>query len=136
MKIAGFIEYVHERSLMSPGTGLSRIRFSILNALESLIRKDHKKCNNTEMKLWRLFTAVTSWGIKMNNDNLCHTEVIYIVKLDSTPDIGNPFSGPSTRFPYFSAELLISGNMPLLISKNLITTINMKYFKEKHQIVI
>ena len=37
-------------SLMPPGTGLSSIQFSILNVLESLILKDQKKYNNTEMK--------------------------------------------------------------------------------------
>ena len=37
----------------------SGIQFPILNVLESLIPKDQKKYNNTEMKSGRLFTAAT-----------------------------------------------------------------------------
>ena len=37
-------------SLIVPSSGLSGIQFSILNVLESLIPKDQKKYNNTEMK--------------------------------------------------------------------------------------
>ena len=44
-------------SLTPPSTGLSDFQFSIPNVLESLIPKDQKKYNNTEMKSGRLFTA-------------------------------------------------------------------------------
>ena len=40
-------------------TGLSCVQFSILNVLESLVLKDQKKYNNTEMKSGDFFTATT-----------------------------------------------------------------------------
>ena len=46
-------------SLTSPSNGLSGIQFSILNVFESLISKNKKKYNNTEMKSGLLFTAAT-----------------------------------------------------------------------------
>ena len=48
-------------SLKPPSTGLRGIQFSILNVLESLISKDQKKYNNTEMRWGRLFTAATQY---------------------------------------------------------------------------
>ena len=43
----------------TPSTDLSDIHFLILNVLESLIAKEQKKYNNTEMKSGRHFTAAT-----------------------------------------------------------------------------
>ena len=43
----------------APSTGLSGIQFWTLNVLESMIPKDKKKYNTTEMKSGRLFTVAT-----------------------------------------------------------------------------
>ena len=57
----GFIDSVHKRYWKSATslTPQSGTQFPILNVLESLIPKDQKKCNNTEMKSGRLLTAAT-----------------------------------------------------------------------------
>ena len=50
-------EIKDNKECTSPSTSLSGNQFSILNVLDSLIPKDQKKYNNTEMKSGWLFTA-------------------------------------------------------------------------------
>ena len=54
-RLSLFMEIMKSATSHTPSTGLSGIQFSILNVLESLIAKDQKKYNNTEMKSGRLF---------------------------------------------------------------------------------
>ena len=55
-----FIRYNEKYNIAhAPTTVLSGTQFSILNVLQSLIPKNQKKCNNTEMKSWRPFTDAT-----------------------------------------------------------------------------